>query len=301
MKGGDIRLSEWREIDRQINNLVELPINLPQCQPISDHVPFFVTNGRIDDVVLDYINTANLGWQRRSFHHPLHVIEKSQLVHRFIAVHGTFLPHEASDFQRLLTLLLSDGTAPLDKPSFSHFLGTVSLFAEGTAAKTVSRSLSSAVLLTSYILGSVEKVDNHWAVFEGWTITASYILAAATKFSLAEELWRRSFDIAMLGAERALDDLVQECKERQQFVEGTPLVDGFFYGSRQLIIAGLLSAWALRRRRSGFSYDHQVEKIVLSRLRESSIWGESAAPFVMLSSLELEQQCKTDSCRKSCT
>src|SRR5216683_2719353 len=70
LKGGDIRLGEWRSIKEQIDNLVELPVHLPQCPPNSRHLPFFVTNGRVDDVVLDYINTANLGWQQRDFPHP---------------------------------------------------------------------------------------------------------------------------------------------------------------------------------------------------------------------------------------
>ena len=292
LKSGDIRLGEWRGIDGQINNLVELPVNLPQCPPNSKHMPFFVTSGRVDDVVLDYINAANLGWQQRGFANPLAVIEKSQLVHRFVTVHGAYLPHEAKDFQSLLTLLLSDGTCPLDKPAFSRFLRSVISFEQSTAVKNVSRSLSSAVLLTSYILGPAEKCDNHWALFEGWTMMASHVLAAATMFSLADELWKPSFDLAMIGADRALANLVEECKGRGQFIEGHPVVDGFFYGSRQLILAGLLSAWALARRRAGLDPDQQVQKLITARVREAFVWGESAAPFLLLTALELEQQCQ---------
>ena len=298
LKGGDIRLADWRGINEQINNLVELPVNLPQCPATAQHLPFFVTNGRIDDVVLDYINTANLGWKQRSFLHPLRVIEKSQLVHRFVAAHGAYLPQEASDFQLLLKLLLSDGAAPLDKPSLSRLLQGVITFADGSSSKNVSRSLSSGVLLTSYILGSADKQNNHWVLFEGWTVMASYILAAATKFVLAKELWQSSFDLAMLGANRALDNLVEECKGRDQFIEGSPMADGFFYGSRQLILAGLLSAWALARRRAGLDSDQEVQKLIRARVRESFIWGESAAPFILLTALELEQQCMQPSAER---
>jgi hypothetical protein len=291
LKSGDIRLADWRGINEQINNLVELPVNLPQCPTGAQHLPFFVTNGRIDDVVLDYINTANIGWRQRGFSHALAAIEKSQLVHRFVAAHGAYLPHEASDFQSFLTLLLSDGTAPLDKPSFSRLLQGVISFDDGAASKDVFRSLSSAVLLTSYILGSAEKDSNHWALFEGWTVTASYILAAATKFALKKELWQPSFDLSMLGANRALDGLVAECKAREQFIEGVPMADGFFYGSRQLILAGMLSAWALIKRKTGVEPDQQIQKLIVMRLREAYVWGESAAPFILLTALELEQQC----------
>ena len=282
LKCGDIRLADWRAISEQTNNLVELPVNLPQCPASTPHIPFFVTNGRIDDVVLDYINTANLGWKQRNFQHPLRVIEKSLLVHRFLSVHGTFLPQEASDFQLFLTLLLRDGSAPLDKDAFSRLLQSVIALADHSSSKNVSRSIASAVLLTSYILGGAEKSNNHWALFEGWTVVASYILGAATKFSLAKDLWQSSFDLAMLGANRALDGLVEECKSREQFVEGQPLADGFFYGSRQLIVAGLLSVWALVKRTAGKAPDHQVEALIRGRAREAFVWGESAAPFVLI-------------------
>jgi len=291
LKSGDIRLAEWREIGSQINNLVELPVNLPQCPENSKHLPFFVTSGRVDDVVLDYINTANLGWSQRGFQHPLGVIERSQLVHRFVAVHGAFLPQEVKDFQMLLTLLLADGASPIDKTTYSQFLLSVIRFEDGTSVRNLSRSLSSAVLLTSYILGAAEKSNNHWAVFEGWVIMASHVLGAATKVSLADVMWLPSFDLAMLGAQGALDDLVEECRNRDQFIEGPPIVDGFFYGPRQMILAGLLSVWALTRRRSGLDPDEQIGKIIRSRVKESVIWGESSAPFVLATALELEQQC----------
>jgi len=291
LKSGDIRLADWREIDGQINNLVELPINIPQCPAGLSHMSFFVTSGRVDDVVLDYINTGNLGWRERRFLHGLAVIEKSQLVHRFVSVHGTFLPQEAKDFQLLLTLLLSDGASPLDKPSFSRFLLSVIRFEDSATHRNVSRSLSSAVLLTSYILGPATKCNNHWRQFEAWIVTASHILAAATKFVLSDELWKPSFDLSMMAAQRALDDLVDECKQRQQFIEGQAMVDGFFYGSRQLILSGLLSAWTLARRRSNQDPDVHVQRLVMARLKESFIWGESAAPFVLLTAFELEQQC----------
>jgi hypothetical protein len=291
MKGGDIRLGEWRGIKDQIDNLVELPLTLPQCSSDAWHVPILVTNGRIDDVVLDYINTANRGWSQRDFPNPLEVIEKSQLVHRFVTAHGAYLPQEASDFKLFLTLLLGDGAAPLDKPALSEFLQGVITLADGSTSRQVSRSISSAILLSSYILGQAERQENHWAIFEGWTMTASYVLAAATKFDLADNLWRPSFDLAMMGAKGALDGLVTECKERSHFVEGHPIADGFFYGSRQLMVAGMLSAWALTKRHGKLAADEEVQKLIRSRIKEAFIWGESAVPFVLLAALELEQQC----------
>jgi hypothetical protein len=289
LKGGHVRLGEWRSISEQISNLVELPVNLPQLPDIGSHHPYFVTNGRVDDVVLDYINTANLSWKQRRFDHPLQVIEGSQLVSRFVAAHGSFLPREAKDFKLFLTLVLNDGRAPLDKRNFSQLLESVIPFKEEASERNVVRALASAVLLTSYILGASEGQANHWAIFEAWTMVASYVLGAATKFDLAKNTWQSSFDLAMLGARRALDGLAEECSQRQHFIEGQPIADGFFYSARQLVLAGLLSARILQDRLLGQSPAPAMKSLIQARVKESRVWGESAAPFVLLVALEMER------------
>ena len=290
LKGGDMKLGDWRGIDEQINNLVELPVNLPQLSRIVPHEPFLVTNGRVDDVVLDYINTANLGWKRRSFEYPLRVIELQQLVSRFVRAHGSFLPREAKDFQLLLTLMLTDGRAPLDKPKFATFLEGLVPFQDGVTAKNVGRALTSATLMTSYITGSAEVHANHWSSFEAWTMMASYILGAATRHNLDGSVWGTSYELAMLGAKESLDLLTEECKSREHFIEGHPIADGFFYGPRQLLLAGLLSARELLRRMSGGTPDQEVEALIQGRFRQAVPWGESAAPSLLLAALEIERQ-----------
>ena len=290
LKGGDIKLGEWRGISEQINNLVELPVNLPQLSGIASHHPFLVTNGRVDDVVLEYINTSNLGWKRRRFEHPLEVIEGSHLISRFVAAHGTFLPKETKDFQLLLTLVLNNGRAPLDKPKFAEFLEGMIPFREGVSATNVGRALTSVVLLTSYILGSAESHANHWALFEAWTMVASYILGAATQHALEESRWKNSYELAMLGANRALDRLAEECTSREHYVEGHPIADGYFYGARQLLLAGLLSARALRERSAGRPPDATMKSLIQARIRQWVPWGESAASFLFLAALETERE-----------
>jgi hypothetical protein len=58
-----------------------------------------------------------------------------------------------------------------------------------------------------------------------------------------------------------------------------------------MILAGLLSAWTLARRSAALEPDRKVQDLIDARIREGFVWGESAAPFVLLTALELEQQC----------
>jgi hypothetical protein len=292
LKCGDVRLADWREIDTQINNLVELPVVLPGCDEEAWHFPCFVTNGRVDDVVIDYINAGNIGWAKRRFPNPLQVIEKEHLVRRFLNVHGAYLPKETKDFQAFLTLLLRDGTAPLDKAAFSSFIEKIIPFDdESLSNRNASRAISSMLLLATYILGSSESCNNHWALFEGWVLISSYILSAATRFALEEKFWRPSYEIAMLGADRSLDDLVVECRDRTEYFEGHPLADGYFYRTRQMMLAGLLATWSLSRRQKGLDIDASIQRKMRDFVRNGFIWGESAAPFIFSIALELEQEC----------
>lgn len=145
LKGGDIKSAEWREIKGQINNLVEMPIKLPSIQGNEWHEPFLVTNGRIEDTVLDYINTENEGWRMRQFPFPLRTLEKSALVHQFTEVHGSFLPKESRDFRAMLSLVLRDGRAPLAKAQFSAFLETtLELYNEKLQKRDISSAQSQA-------------------------------------------------------------------------------------------------------------------------------------------------------------
>jgi hypothetical protein len=250
-----------------------------------------VTNGRVEDTVLDYINTANQGWSRRKFPFPLRTIEKSSLVRQFTELHGTFLPKETKDFQALLGLILRDARAPLNKSAFAAFIeGTLDIKAEKIAKRDGSRAITSCLLLTSYILGISTEASNHWAQFEGWTMVCSYILCLATHHSLDEEYWRASYDLALLSARRALDNLVQECEERTYFIEGHPLGDGYFYGARQTLLTGLVAAWALNKRRADVHSQFPLNFFAKS-IRQSFFWGESAAPYLVLATLELEQSC----------
>ncbi len=291
MKGGDIKLAQWREISKQIENLVELPIVLPAVSSEAWHEPYLVTNGRVEDAVLDYINTSNEGWSRRKFPNPLRTIERSNLVRQFTELHGTFLPKETKDFQAFLSLVLRDARAPLDKSAFAAFLEDTMDFASAAIAKRdASRAIASVLLLTSYILGSSVIAENHWAQFEAWTMVCSYILALATKLTLGKAYWNSSFELALLSARRSLDALVVECQERTHFVEGHPLGDGYFYGARMTIVTGLVAAWSLNRRREGKPSDFSIAFFHKS-IRQSFFWGESAVPFLALTALDLEMNC----------
>lgn len=297
LKAGNVGLSEWRAIYGEIVNLVELAIEIPGTPPITEFVPYLVTNGELTDPVFEQVRVANVTWQNRGIDKNLHVVQKGELFERFRASHGSYLPHELADFRTFLELILHDGAAPAEKEKASGLIEHVlPSKPEDESSLNIARAASSIVLLAAYISGPAVLAANHWSVFEYWVLTASYVLYLAEKSNKAELDCQVSFELCEIAAEGALRALAEECAGRSDFVQGLPLIDGHTYRSRITVLAGLLSAWDLSlrilhksRSKTGF-----IQSFLTARLKEAAMWGESAVPYLFLAALEAEQDCRPD-------
>lgn len=290
LKGGNVGMGEWRQFKTELDQLVEYEIDNPEIRTKKKHIPFFVTNGNVNDVVKNAIRVANKGWTRHGCQ-PLRLISGTQLRSRFLQAHGRFLPRDPLHFKHFLELYISDGRAPLDKAKLSDFLEKLLPFEDKkTTAREVQRAAASAVLFTAYCLKSGEQEANHWAQFEGWTVCASYIVALGLKCEAEENWWKPSFDLCILGAKSALASLTAECKANTtKFVAGNPLVDGHFYSTRLLILCGLLAAYDLhlyvsREERSETTF---VWEFVENNITKAKMTGEWGVPFYAVSALLL--------------
>jgi hypothetical protein len=293
LKNGDIGLAEWRKYKGEVDELVELPIKHPAVHSGSSHLPIFVTNGEIKDTVVSAINSSNEAWRKRKYV-PLRTVSKGELLKRFIAANGSYLPQELTDFTTFMELLVRDGKEPLDHKSLSSLLESVLRLREQAALKKAAarRALASSVLVSAYVLGHSYSSQNHWAVFEGWMLCASYVLATATRVDLVDDEWTISFDLCQFAALNALADLARECVDRKHFVEGHPLFDGPVYRARMTILVGLMSGWSLYHRIIGEQLDQEgpVRDFIKNGVKGASVWGESAIPFFVAAALEMEQQ-----------
>jgi hypothetical protein len=291
LKCGDIGLAEWRKNKGEINDLVEMPINHPGVPTPRHHTPYLVTNGEIKDTAIKAINSSNESWRKRRYP-ALRTVSRGQLLKRFLAVHGSYLPKELSDFTLFMELVLRGGREPLDKDQFSRLLESILPVENGnTLSHTeLKRAIASAVLVAGYVLQQAYSAENHWAVFEGWTMTASYILAASTKYELPTAFWSASFELCEGGATEALSRLFSECETREHLIEGDGFTDGHFYYARVTLLVGLISAWDLHRRikQPTAPREFGVRDFLRKWLPKSKAWGESATPFFVMGALDLE-------------
>jgi hypothetical protein len=293
LKQGKITLRVWQGFKGEIDELVELPVSHPSVHSRTPHQPFLVTTGSVADTVLTRIDSSNKKWKKYN-PKPLRLIQGNELVSRFVKAHGSFLPRHPKQFGKFLELLVGADQGTLDKTKLSTFLESILPFESTKSAspRHVARSISNAVLLTSYIVQGFQRDANHWSNFESWTVAASYILAAASKNKTAEKWWLSSFDLCQTAAVGALEDLWTECESNQTlFTQGDPFTDGSFIQMRVGIITGALSALSLyyRLRREQWDGEPKLHSLLVRNLPRNYIWGESAAPYTLLLALELEQ------------
>jgi hypothetical protein len=296
LKAGDVGLSEWREIYGEIVNLVELAIEDPSVGVVLNFSPYLVTNGKLKDPVIEQVRVANLTWQERGIHKTLKVVQEGELLDRFRASHGAYLPHNLEEFTTFLELVLREGSFPADKAKFARLLEATLPFGteKGQTGLEVRRAAASSVLLAAYIVGSAQASKNHWAIFEYWVTAASYILRLGEEHSAPDQEWSISFELCERAAEDALQSLIKECKESGHLVQGSPLTDGHVYSARVTTLIGLFASMSLRHRlkKLRFVESDYVFGFIQRFLKHSVMWGESAVPYYLLAALELECNCR---------
>jgi hypothetical protein len=291
LKGGRVALSDWRKYHGEVNELVTYPIEHPSISSRKMHRPYFVTNGTVADPVLSAIASANRGWTRLGAK-KLHLIARDELVSRFVKAHGSYLPRDPKNFRMLLDLIARDGYEPFAKSDYARFVESILPVnvSRRPSSKEIGRIVSSAILLTTYAVQPCERENNHWAVFEAWVMAASYILAIAQKYRVAERWWGASFDLAELASVRALESLAEECEKNHRFfTQGNALSDAPFYGPRITVLCGLLASLNLYRRLRKESPNSWVHGYLTEYLRKINLWGEAAVPHVWAGALEVEQ------------
>lgn len=288
LKGGDIRMAEWRRFKGEIDQLVEYPLDLPLSR-LRPHRPFLVTNGRVNPAATHAITYANKSWRQRRFRR-LQVIAGMELLSRFTRAHGSYLPRNPIDLKMFLELYVRNGKEPFPKAQFARFAeSALSLNDAKRPRLEVQRAASSIALFTSYVLHAFETEQNHWAIFEAWIVTASYILAMAVKFDTPEKWWEKSFELCLEAGIRALRDLFLECEANSTQFVNLDLVDGYFYGNRVSILAGLLAAYDLFNQvERGDRPSEFVGNFLIKYLPDARLWGESATPFLTVAALALE-------------
>ena len=293
LKGGDIKLAEWRNIRGEVEELARLPVRLPGIDANEPRIPHLVTNGEISGDALESIQRFSEEWEKDGAR-PLEVVSKRALLKRFLDAHGKYLPNSLNDFRTFVELYVGVFEDRLPREKFARFLEAVIVEpTRGKRPKQIARALAGLAILSGYVLEQYERAGNHLSAVEGWTITASVILHVAEREGLVARDYVPVLSLLRLAAERNLDALASEALSAPHWVEPRyVVVDSVVYGVRALLLLGWLAIWALdRASRSDGSVDHKALVGIIAREFPSiRLSGEADWPLIMALSMYLERR-----------
>lgn len=284
LKGGEtIDLKDFESMQGQLMALAATAISYPGVEPARrpDRVAL-VCNGVLSPQALDRLDKLNAG-NREFGAPPIVCIQKDELVSRFVAAHGRFLPSQPEDLSGFLRLSLADGRGPFPRRELASFLKGLSRDLPDRGRNlAISRLLASSVLLTAYTTEGWARNENHLGVAEGYLTTGMFALHLASEFELPEEYWKESFDLAFAEAKVRLRRLLSEVADSEDLLI-PDLVEGAVYGTRVVWVLGFLSALYLAERVDSAHRDLEepLRKILLRELEFVRVPGEVAGPYLV--------------------
>lgn len=244
---------------------------------------FLVTSSTLTYAVRDRLEQFNVSNIQYHFP-PIEPVEREQLVFRFIAAHGTYLPQALPDIKTLLELYYADPTTLFHPKAFAEYLTKLLPFSVAKPSPLeCRRAIASAALVTTYAAASWTKADNHLCVAQAWLTFCVTVLRLAAVFDLEEAAWRGPYDIALHAARSSLASLAREAAESQDLVV-PHMMEGLVYPSRAVLICGFLSAYLLSERTLGHVESDLLERVRTAIVREKTyikLVGESAIPAFM--------------------
>jgi hypothetical protein len=283
LKGGNIDLPTWRNIRGEIEELVQLPVMLPGIDRTEPHAPFLVTNGDLRGDAVPSIREYSDRWHAQG-HGSLVVWQKTELLQKFIAAHGSYVPSASlTDFRSFVELYVADFADRLPRQKFVDFV--FSLYpADGTPVQK-RRALQSAILTGDYVVAQYEKAQNHVATLEGYTILAMLVMYAVERDGLVAEAYKPTLNLLTTGFDRAAASFLKEVISSEHLVSPrlTIAEDPEVRGARTVLVLGWLSALWHRARFLDEENEalRQVRRIIRREVANMVFLTEADWPYLM--------------------
>jgi hypothetical protein len=291
LKGGDIDIRKWRSIVGELEDLVRLPVRVGNPDPATPHRSFLVTNGRVVDEVVVVLREWNdrlegLGYGR------LELVQREELLKMFLDLSATFIPVEPRVARDLFDTYCGDGQDMLDREKFSDLLWRIAFSRESPSPAEWTNAVAGSVLATAFVLRPYSNANNHYAMFEGWTLLAGALSRyQAIHGERDAAVLRRALGLAWDEAEAALETLLQEASKRENLLEGAwPGDGGDVYRARATIILGAAAAGEIVRLWRDAKAVVRAEVVALIEKHSKYLWywGDAAMPSFLAIAKVLE-------------
>ena len=294
LKGGKGRLdiAAVEKAQDQLSAAARAAVMHPSLpSPRSPDRVYLVTNQTATGPGQDRIRVLSEGNRSRG-EAPLQMIERAELISRFVAAEGRFFPSSPKALNTFFSLFLADGRGELPRRDFFRLLEEI-LPMSGRRAKAsdAGRAISAAALTTAFALRRWADLENHAEIAMGWSCYATQVLRLAERNRLGRSHWYGPYRLALEEARRHARHLLDEANAVDDLAipdAAEPIV----YAARAVKVCGLVSALAVSERiEFGAHYAHRgiAGRLVLRELDCLQVVGEVQAPDYFLSILALSE------------
>ena len=171
---------------------------------------------------------------------PIVLIERSDLISRFLKAQSAFAPENPAATRTWLDLFLRDGNSSLPVDQFFELVQAI-LSAEQLSTKPhqLTRLLDGTALAVWIALQAWVKSDNHAMILRGWVVYCIQLLRVVEAASIAERYWKPSMDLAMDEIRHRASLLITEAVELPDLIcHGSP-EEALVYPMRVVDVCGI--------------------------------------------------------------
>lgn len=287
--GSRLTLSGFRAIEGQIRELVDYA--LPYSNLAREHHrSFLVTNGYVDEEASRAIEALNESNSRAGYpERTVTVWGRGELLELALELERGLWPKELDDTRRLLAILHRDGAESLPWEDLTGILTDMLGLREGDrrewSREELRRRFSAAALITSICLTSFYEAKNYFAAISAWTLLAVSVIGSCQRYNMSfERDASPTVETAKVAINDALIDLAEEACNRDNLLEGEPLIDGEVYRGRVTLLLGLLSLLWIQLDENVLPTSiskSEVEEFLDRHRSELLLWGEGAVPSLL--------------------
>ena len=280
-------LSQWREINSQIYDMVNLELVHPSLNKIEyhEHYSYLVVNSYLDEEVARAIDDFNRGQDRQKQKNKLFVISKGDLITWGKESINSVWPKELKDINTFLTLYLKPGCELIPKEEFGEFFKAFFNFENDKNLNLVeiNRICSSFCVVVSILSHQYIENENHVSEVELWSMALFYIIGFGLKNGISDIEGINSIHNINIIIHNALMRLLDELKERDDFYQGDIIADKFIINARITHVNSLLVVLSLWEEvdKQGIPDKDKIREIILKNKNRLYLWGEYCGPQIL--------------------
>lgn len=274
LKSGDMSLSDVSKHIEQLQMLAATKPMHPALQGAFEYRAYLVTTGEFKDPAIALIKELNAKWQEHKWA-ELQTIGGRELLVDLLSMSSDFWPDDAPEMRTFLEIHLSRGRGDLEVAKLANMV--TKIMGQECSSRELERRTAAANIFCSYALAAFYANNDHWSIFQAWTVCAAAIARMGEISGHSSKHWQPAFELAREGALLAIHSLKGEVLDEDAFRVSDRELDEYTRLRNTLAIAAAAASEMIDAKATTTS--HQKLLALCLKFIEKDrliLWGEGA-------------------------